>query len=474
MQLNNTKIIATQGPATAWKQKLKALYDAWANVIRFNFSHVNYDFFMENIKAIKELNELWETNLSMLLDTKWPEIRTKKTDEVIYLSEGEEFMLTSLSREDNIDKKDMKLVVCNYEYIVPDLEVWALVDIDSGLLKARVIAKNEGELICKALNSHKVTSLRHLNLPWTKVRLPGITESDKDDIEFWIKNWYDFIALSFVRNKWNIDELKKFLIQKGWENIKIISKIESEEALENIDEIIEGSDGIMVARWDLWVEIPFETLPMVQKMIADKCKEAWKFFIVATQMLESMIVNPIPTRAEVTDIFNACMQKADATMLSGETAAWDYPIQAVLEMKKILKATESQINYKHEYFSRNLGTHNHKKLLVKDSIYTAEDLWAKAIMVFTNSWFMAKTASAFRPNLPVFAFSFDEKVRKSLNICFGLKNFVIEKKSNDENVETATKFLTDRWLLNSWDKFLVIFDKIIGEQTIPTIQIREV
>lgn len=473
-QLKKTKIIATQGPATAWREKLKELYDAWVNIIRFNFSHVNYDFFQENINAIKDLNNTWETNLSMLLDTKWPEIRTKKTDEIVYLEKGEKFMLTSLSREDNIDKKAMKLVVCNYEYIVPDLEIWSLVDIDSWLLKARVIDKNEWELICEALNSHRITSLRHLNLPWTKIKLPGITDSDKDDIEFWIKNDYDFIALSFVRNKSNIEELRDFLKQKGWESIKIISKIESQEALENIDEIIEGSDGIMIARWDLWVEIPFETLPMVQKMIADKSKAAWKFFIVATQMLESMIINPIPTRAEVTDIFNACMQKADATMLSGETAAWNYPISAALEMKKIIKATESQITYKHDYFSRDLWIHNHKKLLVKDSIYTAEDLWAKAIMVFTNSWFMAKTASAFRPNLPVFAFSFDEKVRKSLNICFGLKNFVIEKKSNDETVDTATKLLKEKWLLENGDKFLVIYDKIIWDKTVPTIQIREV
>ncbi len=471
--LKKTKIIATQWPATAWKEKLKALYDAWANIIRFNFSHVNYDFFSENIKAIKELNESGKTNLSMLLDTKWPEIRTKKTDEVVYLEKAEKFMLTSLDREENIDRKDMKLIVCNYEYIVPDLEVWALVDIDSGLLKARVVEKNDWELICEALNSHKVTSLRHLNLPWTKVRLPWITESDKKDILFWIENWYNFIALSFVRNKWNIEELRVFLEDnKAW-TIKIISKIESEEALENIDEIIEASDGIMIARWDLWVEIPFETLPMVQKTIADKCKQAGKFFIVATQMLESMIVNPIPTRAEVTDIFNACMQKADATMLSWETAAWDYPILAVEEMSRILKVTESQINYKHNYFIKDLWVDNYKKLLIKNAIYTAEDLEVKAIIVFTNTGFVAKTAAAFRPNLPVFAFTNSESVRKSLNIYFWLRNFVITKKSNEENIESAKKVLLDKKLVKSWEKVLVVYDSINLNKVTPTIKIIE-
>ncbi len=450
--LKKTKIIATQWPATAWKEKLKALYDAWANIIRFNFSHVNYDFFLENITAIKELNESWETNLSMLLDTKGPEIRTKKTDETVYLEKWEKFMLTSLDREDNIDKKWMKLIVCNYEYIVVDLEVGSIVDIDSWLLKAKVIEKNKWELICEALNSHKVTSLRHLNLPWTKVRLPWITESDKKDILFWIENNYDFIALSFVRNKLNIQELRDFLKENNWEWMKIISKIESEEALENIDEIIENSDWIMIARGDLWVEIPFETLPMVQKTIADKCKDAWKFFIVATQMLESMIVNPIPTRAEVTDIFNACMQKADCTMLSWETAAWDYPIQAVKEMKRILKVTESQINYKHNYFSRDLWKDNYKKLLIKNAIYTAEDLEVKAIVVFTNTGFVAKTAAAFRPNLPIFAFTNTQKVKRSLNINFWLKNFVIEKKTNEENIESAKKILLEKDLVKSLSK----------------------
>jgi len=473
MQLKKTKIIATQWPATAWKEKLKALYDAWANIIRFNFSHVNYDFFLENINAIKQLNESWETNLSMLLDTKWPEIRTKKTDEVVYLTTWEKFMLTSTSREDNIDTKGMKLIVCNYEYIVSDLEVWSLVDIDSGLLKARVIEKNDWELICEALNSHKVTSLRHLNLPWTKVKLPWITESDKKDILFWIENWYDFIALSFVRNKWNIIELQEFLKENNGQWIKIISKVENGEALENIDEIIEYSDGIMIARWDLWVEIPFETLPMVQKTIADKCKQAGKFFIVATQMLESMIVNPIPTRAEVTDIFNACMQKADATMLSWETAAWDYPIEAVREMKNILKVTESQIKYKHDYFSRDLWEDNLKKYFVKNAIYTAEDMWVKAMIVFTHTWFMAKTTAAFRPNLPVFAFTSSEKVRKKLNIHFWLKNFVIEKKSNEENIESAKKVLLEKWLVRTGEKILVVYDSHTNDKVIPTIKVIE-
>jgi len=473
MKLKKTKIIATQWPATAWKDKIKELYEAWANVIRFNFSHANYEFFKENIDVIKELNDSWETNLAMLLDTKWPEIRTKRTDEIIYLSTWEKFLLTSEDREENIDKKDMKLVVCNYEYIVPDLKIGSIIDIDSWLLKAKVIDKTPWALVCEALNSHKITGLRHVNLPGTKVRLPWITSKDKEDILFWIKHDFDYIALSFVRTRENILELKNFLKENKAEWIKIISKIENEEALENIDEIIDESDWIMIARWDLWVEIPFETLPMVQKTIADKCKQAGKFFIIATQMLESMIVNPIPTRAEVTDIFNACMQKTDATMLSGETAAGDYPVKAVEEMAKILSFTETQIKYKHDYFSRDLWEDNYKKLFIKNAIYTAEDMDVKAILVFTNTGFAAKTAAAFRPNLPVFAFTFSDFVRRKLNIYFGLNSFIIPKKSNEENIDSAKKLLKEKWLLKKWEKLLTVYDSDFSDKLIPTIKIIE-
>jgi len=474
MKLKKTKIIATQWPATIWKEKLQALYDAWVNIIRFNFSHANYDFFSSNLADIKALNDAWLTNLSILLDTKWPEIRTKKTSEIVELSVWEHFYITSLSLEDNISIDDKKLVVCDYEYIVADLEIGKIIDIDSGLLKARVIDKDNSKLLCEALNSHKVSSTRHVNLPWTKIKLPGITESDKKDILFWIKHDFDFIALSFVRNKQNLEELKVFLKENNSKQVKIISKIESEEALANIDEIIENSDGIMIARWDLWTEIPFETLPMVQKNLANKSKAAWKFFIVATQMLESMITNPIPTRAEVTDIFNAAMQKADATMLSWETAAWAYPVEAVKEMRKILKTTESQMTYDHNYFSRDIWVDNHKKLLIKNAIYLSEDLEVKAIIVFTNTWFVAKTAAAFRPNLPVFTFSFDERVKKSLNIYFWLKNFVIEKQSNEKNIEKAIELLMDKWLVLFWDKLVCIFDKKVKDKIIPTIEVLSV
>ncbi len=471
--MKKTKIIATIWPATDSREKIKALYEAWVNVIRFNFSHWNYKYFEEIIKIIKELNKSWETRLSFLLDTKWPEIRTKDTEKVVYLEEGEEFIFTTLSNEDNIDIGGKNVIVADYEEIVSDLNIWNIIVLDDGLLRVEVIEKNTWELICKALNSHKISARRHINLPWIKINLPWITKKDKEDISFWIEHNFDFIALSFVRNKKNILELKNFLKEKK-ANIKIISKIESEQAIENIDDIIEFSDWIMIARGDLWVELPAESLPVFQKTIAKKCRIAWKFFIVATQMLESMIINRVPTRAEVNDIFYACEQEADCTMLSGETAAWKYPIESVEHMTKIIKFAESSIEYKHDYFFRNLWDDDYRKQMVKSAVLLSEEISASAILVFTDTGFMAKTISAFRPKLPVFAFSFEKKTLCFLNILFGIISLKLEKKSNIENVQNWLKLLKEKNLITPWDRLIVIYDRKEGDIFIPSIEIREI
>jgi pyruvate kinase len=472
-QLKKTKIIATVWPATDTKEKIEQLYQNWANIIRMNYSHSNYDYFSWIIKSVKELNSEWKTNLWLLTDTKGPEIRTKSIEEKINIDENEVFILTTINKQDNItNTEDKKVIVCDYEPIIEDLPVWHIIDIDTGLMKCEVIEKTENSLICKAKNKHTIWSKRHLNLPWIKIKLPGITENDKKDIEFAVSLWTDFIALSFVRNKENILELREYLKEiKAPENIQIISKIENQEALDNLDEIIEHSDWIMIARWDLWAEVPYETLPIIQRDIANKCKQAWKYFIVATQMLESMIDNPIPTRAEVTDLFNAVMQKADCTMLSWETAAWKYPIEAVKTMKNVLKYSETQIKYKHDYFSKNLGIHEDKKQLIKNAIYTAENINAKAMLFFTKSWFMAKTASAFRPNLPVFTFTYSDSLLKKLVILFGLKTFIIENKSNEENISNAIQKLKEKNLVENWDRLVTVYWIERSGDIVPSIQV---
>ena len=456
-QLKKTKIIVTLWPSSDNKKTIKKLYEAWANIIRMNYSHSNYSYFTKILDTVNDLNKNWTTNLSILTDTKWPEIRTKEISEKIKIKKDEIFILTTLANENNISKTDKKIIVCDYEYITTDLNVWNIVDIDTWLLKALIIEKKPWELICEALNKHTIWSKRHINLPWIEIHLPWITDNDKKDISFAVKQWTDFIALSFVRNKGNISELRWFLNEiHAPENIWIISKIENQEALDNLDEIIEYSDGVMIARWDLWAEVPYESLPIIQKMIAEKCRDAWKFFIVATQILESMTENPIPTRAEVTDIFNAVMQEADCTMLSWETAAWKYPIETVKTMKTILKYSESQVKYKHKHFWKNIWKDENKKLLIKNAIFTAENLKTKAIILFTNKWFTAQTAAAFRSRLPIFTFTYTDLILKKLNILFGLKSFVIKKHSRKENIKNAIKILKENKLVNFGDEIIII------------------
>ena len=475
-QLKKTKIIATLWPSVDSEKWIRKLYKNWANIVRMNYSHTNYDYFWKIIKTVHDLNKKWETNLGILTDTKWPEIRTKEIENKVKLKKGDIFIFTTLANEKDITNKEkMKVIVCDYEYIISDLEIWHIIDIDTWLLKALVIEKKPGELICKALNQHSVWSKRHVNLPWIKIHLPWITDSDKNDIKFAVEKWTDFIALSFVRNKGNILELREYLKKiKAPKGIQIISKIENQESLDNIDEIIEESDWIMIARWDLWAEIPFQTLPVIQKIIADKCKANWTFFIVATQILESMVTNPIPTRAEVTDIFNAAMQKADCTMLSWETAAWDYPIEAVKTMKDVLKYSETQVKYKHDYFTKDLWKHENKKLLIKNAIVTAENLKVKALMIFTDSWFMAKTASAFRPNVPVLTFTFTDTLLKKLAILFWLKTFLIEKKTNVENIHNAIKLLKEKNILKVWDEIVTVYWIHKCDQVVPSIQVLQI
>lgn len=472
-EIKKTKIIATLGPSTDTEDKIYDLYMNGANIVRMNYSHTNYEYFGKIIDTVHRLNAEKKTNLWVLTDTKWPEIRTKAIEEKIDLEKWDIFILTTLANEKDItNEENRKVIVCDYEYIVSDLNIWHIIDIDTGLLKAKIIEKKSGELICEALNKHSVWSKRHLNLPGIKLHLPGITESDKADIKFAVEKWTDFIALSFVRNAENIRELRSYLLEidaPKW--IQIISKIENQEALDNIDEIIDETDGIMIARWDLWAEIPFETLPMVQKIISKKCKDNWVFFIVATQILETMTTNPIPTRAEITDIFNAAMQKADCVMLSWETAAWQYPIETIRTMKSVLKYSETQVKYKHEYFTKDIWEHEDRKQLIKNAVYVAENIEAKALMVFTESGFMAKTISAFRPSVPVYTFTFADSILKKLTILFWLKTFWIEKNDSDTNIKNALEKIQEQNLVQAWDKIVTVYGMNKWDEIIPSIQV---
>ncbi|MBS8121943.1 pyruvate kinase [Candidatus Vampirococcus lugosii] len=465
-----TKIIASVGPVTKDENSLISLYQNGVNVIRFNFSHADYDSVKDIISKIKNLNIQGITNLSLLLDTKGPEIRTGDLEQKIDFKKGNIF---------NIFYKDSNLctnndLYCDYEYL-GDLNIGDIIRIDSGLFDVEVVSKGKDFLEVKSLNSAKIGSRRHINLPGIKIKLPGITDKDKKDILFGIENGVDFIALSFVRNKSNIDELKTFLKENNAEHIKIISKIENQEAIENLDSIIENSDGVMVARGDLGIEVDIEKLPNYQKTIVQKCRDKGIFVIVATHLLETMIDSPFPTRAEVSDIYNAVLQKADALMLSGETTIGTYPIESVNMMSKVIKSAEDNINYEHNCFE-NIGLNKRdveKKKLIKHGFYIGEDLGVKAIIILTKTGKLARIAATYKPNNKVFAFTKNENTLNYINILFGIEGIKMNfDSSNTENVDMAIKLLYEKGKITKADKLIAIADNISKNgKEIPIMQI---
>ncbi len=469
--MKKTKIIATLWPATNSKVNIIKLYKAWINIIRFNFSHAEYKDVKETINLIKKLNKQWITKLSLLLDTKWPEIRTWVIKKEIIYKKWDIFNIC-------INKKDIKEnnLFCDYKYIVNDTNIWDIIKIDSWLFDVKIINKNKDFLTVKALNNAIIWSKRHINLPWVKLRLPWVTKKDKEDIIFWIKNNINFIAASFIRKKENILEIKKILKKYNAENISIISKIENKEWIDNLEEIVNYSDWIMIARWDLWIEVPIQKLPSYQRKIMETTKKAWKFAIIATHLLETMINSSFPTRAEISDIFNSIMEWSDSLMLSWETAIWKNPIKAVEIMKSTIKEAESIKHYKHKDFNYNNLRYEdiEKMVLIKNCIYVWEELKAKAFIIFTKSWLLAKLASSFKPNIPVIAFTDSDNTLYWINILFWINAIKLkwfDRNDYKQTLDKAINYLKDNKIISKKDRIITIYDIKRNGNDISTMKI---
>lgn len=333
-----TGIFVTYGPSLSTVERTKELLAVWASdlVLRFNFSHATFDECSACLALIKQVEKETGWHFKLLLDTKWPEIRTGVTEEPYEYALNEVFQIARTDAH----KTMPKALSSDYMSLVDDVKIGGIIKIDSGLFDVEVVEKHDDYVMVKALMAGKVKSKRHINLPGVTLDLPGLAPKDQADVVFAIQNNFDYIAMSFVRNRKDIQDLRNFLDANGGQNIKIVSKIENHDWINNIDEIIADSDMVMVARGDLGTELPYETIPSLQMMIVKKCKDAGKPVIVATQMMESMITNPTPTRAEVSDVFYAVMQGADYTMLSGETTTGAYPVHAVRSMNEIIKAAQ--------------------------------------------------------------------------------------------------------------------------------------
>ena len=422
-----TKIVCTLGPASQSEEVLTKLIENGLNVCRFNFSHGSHEEHKERMDMVKKVREELKKPVAILLDTKGPEIRTGNfADPEVFLEEGSKFIITMA---DVMGTKDICTV--SYKGLAEDVVEGDTILIDDGLVGLRVENVIDEEIHCIVENSGIVKNHKGVNVPGVKINLPALTEKDISDIEFGIEQGIDFIAASFVRKVSDVLAIREILEENNADHIKIISKIENQEGVDNLDEIIAVSDGIMVARGDLGVEIPTEEIPVVQKLMIKKCNEAGKPVITATQMLDSMMRNPRPTRAEVTDVANAIYDGTDAIMLSGETAAGKYPVEAVRTMATIAKRAEETMKNKRDMINKSK---NVTDAISYATCTTAMDLEARAILSSTSSGHTARMVSKFRPDCTIIATTSHESVRRQLSLTWGVLPVIREKSTNTDQV----------------------------------------
>ena len=430
--MRSTKIICTMGPNTDKKTVMKSLVKNGMNVARFNFSHGDHEEQRERMNLLKNVREELDRPVAILLDTKGPEIRTGLLEggKKVTLKEGSEFILYTEEMTGN------ETGCCvTYPGLAKDVKPGDRILIDDGLIELKVKQIKSGNIVCHVENGGELGERKGVNVPNVKVKLPAVTEKDIDDILFGIQQDIDFIAASFIRSAKGVKEIRKILKENHAEHISIIAKIENAEGVENIDEIIEASDGIMVARGDLGVEIPAQEVPQIQKMIIKKCNERYVPVITATQMLDSMIRNPRPTRAEVADVANAIYDGTDAVMLSGETAAGKYPIEALKMMNEIAENTEQYVDYEKYIHHRTMYEQSKISSAIGiASVRTARNIGAACIVTPTMSGKTARLISNFRPSMPIYAVTPNEMVQHKMQLYWGvipLKGYI---KDTTENI----------------------------------------
>ena len=464
--MRKTKIICTIGPVTDSFPMLEKLATAGMDVVRLNMSHGTHEVASRVIKAIRTLNRKMPSPIAILLDTQGPEIRTGDLVNDLELRNGSRI---TISVRDKVDVEKSSFHI-NYEDMLNTVDVGDRITVDNGIINLEVLAKNEnGTLDCKVIDGGILKSKRHVNLPGIRVNIPAITKKDRVDIQFAMEQQVDFIALSFVREADDIRKLKVLLGDKAGK-IKIIAKIEDQSGVSNLEEILEESDGIMVARGDLGVEINIAELPNVQRGIVKRCAERGKRVIVATHLLESMIKNPIPTRAEVTDVANAIYEEVDAVMLSGETTVGKYPIRCVEQLVEIAEATES---FPGLGFTNDLVTPSDKQSLAVTAVRLAESMDAQGIVVITRRGYMADYVTNCHPQKTrIYAFTNDSQTRRRLILNRNLTPFRTAFSSDPEKtLRTAFDSLKQRAGLAQGDKVVVISD-VLGGSGIEAIQIR--
>lgn len=429
--MRRTKIVCTLGPSTDKKGVLRSLMENGMNVARLNFSHGDHEEQKKRIESFKKLRKELGKPIGLLLDTKGPEIRLGSFKEgKVELLAGEHFTLTT----DEIEGTSEKVSI-TYKGLSNDVKAGDRILMDDGLIELRVESVKGADIICKIKNSGKISDKKSVNVPGIRLNLPYVNEKDRSDLIFGVKNKVDFVAASFCRSAFDALEIKKILEENGGQRIQIIAKIENQDGVKNIDEILKVTDGIMIARGDMGVEIPFEELPRIQKELIKKCYRAGKKVITATQMLESMINNPRPTRAETTDVANAVYDGTSAIMLSGETAVGKYPVDSLRTMSRIAKKTENDINYIYRFNQLEMDTtYNVTNAISRATCMTAHDLDTSAIVTVTRSGYTARMISSFRPACPIISCATDKVTYHQLALSWGVLPVMSEMKNSTDDL----------------------------------------
>ncbi|MGA9042344.1 MAG: pyruvate kinase, partial [Terriglobales bacterium] len=463
--VRRTKIISTLGPATDSAEMIGKLIDAGVNIFRLNMSHAPHDWVRRVFADIRAESTRRERHIGILMDTQGPAIRTGDLSVPLDLQPGQKFTLTVRGERD----LEQHSVDVNYENFINDISVGDVVLIDNGTIQMKVLAKNGNKVECEVLTKGKLGSRRHINLPGVKVSLPALTAKDIKDVKLGLELEVDFIALSFVRESRDLLQLRE-MFEEGKPHPLVVAKIEDQEAIKNLEAIILEADGIMVARGDLGIEIPYEELPIVQRRIVKACLRVGRPVIVATHMLESMIESPMPTRAEVTDVANAVFEEADAIMLSGETTVGKYPLKCIEVFDKIATRIERSGSAQFHDLA-DLTTARQK--LVKSAVVMANELKAAAILVFTRHGSMAQYASWMRPHYSqIYGMCENEKAANEMALCWGVTPFVMEFDFiNPQNtIETALKNLTEQSRLPSGATVVIIGAISVGTEIVDAVQ----
>jgi len=457
---NRTKIVATVGPASNNKEMLHALIKEGVDVFRLNFSHGKHEDHLKVIEYVRELNREMGTNVALLQDLQGPKIRVNDVQPGVEIKPGQEIIITTRELVGNHE-----IVSTSYEGLPRDVKRGDMILIDDGKIELKVMEVRDIDLVCKVIYGGPLKPRKGINLPFSKVSAPSLTEKDLADLEFGLKHKVDWVALSFVRKATDIEILRD-IINRNKSNTRIVAKIEKPEALENIDAVIAATDAVMVARGDLGVEIWMEEVPMVQKMLVEKCNKLAKPVIVATQMMESMIENPRPTRAETNDVANAVMDGADALMLSAETAAGKYPIEVIRSMVRTISSVEKQGNifYRFREVDPKSATYLTDNLILT-ACKLAKDVNAKAIVGMTQLGYSAYKASSHRPNANIFAFTSNGNIINTMNLVWATRAYHYDKASStDETIADVEAILKRDGHVKKGDIFIVLASMPIQER----------